>query len=102
MLKSCISPSFKISFEYKIRFIPWYFHFSCDVDKDECLDKPCKNGGRCEQNLEIPGDYTCYCSDEFIGKHCEEVKIKTCDNLPCENGATCTNYLGMLHDNYLS
>ena len=31
------------------------------------------------EDLENPGKYTCYCSDEFIGEHCEEVKIKTCD-----------------------
>ena len=79
----------------KLKLIKFFFYSSCDEDKDECLDLPCKNGGRCEQDLDNPGKYTCYCSDEFIGEHCEEVKIKTCDNYPCQNGATCTNDLGM-------
>ena len=68
-----------------------FFHSSCNLDKDECLDEPCKNGGTCEQDLQVPGNYTCLCSDEFIGDHCDEVKIKTCDNFPCQNGAICTN-----------
>ena len=75
----------------KINLITFLFHSSCNLDKDECLDKPCKNGGRCEQDLQVPGNYTCHCSDEFIGDHCDEVKIKTCDNFPCKNGAICTN-----------
>ena len=75
--------------------LPYLNGYRCDQDKDECLERPCQNGATCEQDLETPGKYTCYCSDEFIGQHCEEVKIKTCENYPCENGATCTDDPGM-------
>ena len=69
--------------------------FRCDEDKDECLDEPCQNGATCEQDLDIPGKYTCFCSDDFVGVHCEEIKIKTCEIDPCKNGATCSDDPGM-------
>lgn len=64
------------------------FYLRCDVDFDECLEAPCQNGGTCTQTI-LPGNYTCECSEEYIGKDCEELKIKTCDQRPCQNGATC-------------
>lgn len=30
----------------------------CDVDVDECLASPCKNGGLC---INVPASYTCAC-----------------------------------------
>jgi len=60
----------------------------CDLDKDECEDRPCKNGGACSQTEE-PGDYSCECLEEYKGKNCEELKVKTCEQQPCLSGGTC-------------
>jgi len=60
----------------------------CEMDKDECEDRPCKNGGACRQTEE-PGDYVCECLDEYKGKNCEELKVKTCKQQPCLSGGTC-------------
>jgi len=60
------------------------------MDKDECAEMPCLNGGRCEQT-EVPGDYICECQDKFKGKNCEELKIKTCSVKPCQNDGICKN-----------
>nr|CAH7741799.1 unnamed protein product [Callosobruchus chinensis] len=43
------------------------------VDKDECLDLPCLNGGRCV-NLEPRLRYRCDCPDGFWGENCELVQ----------------------------
>ena len=46
----------------------------CDVvayfylDVDECLKKPCQNGGTCRN---LPGSYTCFCPIGILGKNCE-------------------------------
>ena len=62
----------------------------CDTDHDECLDSPCANGATCQETVE-PGDYNCTCLPEFIGKNCEELRIKTCDQRPCVNGGFCVD-----------
>ncbi|TRY63548.1 hypothetical protein TCAL_08301 [Tigriopus californicus] len=73
---------------YTCNCTPGWTGWLCDVDFDECVAAPCQNGGICTQTI-LPGNYTCECSDKYIGKDCEELKIKTCDQRPCQNGATC-------------
>ena len=45
---------------------------SC-VDRNECLDNPCKHGGICTNrdtiNSEVP--YVCRCQDGYMGTNCE-------------------------------
>jgi hypothetical protein len=60
----------------------------CQQDLDECAEEPCQHGGICQQT-ERPGDYICTCTQEYKGKNCEEVKIKTCRERPCLNEGTC-------------
>ncbi len=67
--------------------IGWTGEF-CEEDLDECLAQPCLNGGHCSESLSI-GNYTCDCPSDFVGRNCEEVKIKTCAHTPCLNGGTC-------------
>lgn len=43
------------------------------MDKNECLDLPCLNGGRCE-NLEPRLRYRCHCPDGFWGENCELIQ----------------------------
>ncbi|XP_045472649.1 neural-cadherin isoform X1 [Harmonia axyridis] len=43
------------------------------MDKDECLDLPCLNGGTCI-NLEPQLRYRCHCLDGFWGENCELIQ----------------------------
>lgn len=43
------------------------------VDRNECLDRPCLNGARCE-NLEPRLRYRCICPDGFYGENCELIQ----------------------------
>ena len=43
------------------------------MDKDECLDKPCENGGHCF-NEDPRTRYRCECPDGFWGENCELVQ----------------------------
>lgn len=43
------------------------------MDKDECLDLPCLNGGTCI-NLEPRLRYRCHCPDGFWGENCELIQ----------------------------
>ncbi|XP_032809070.2 lactadherin-like [Petromyzon marinus] len=40
----------------------------CTDNIDECLDKPCQNGGICR---DLKGDYTCDCPADYTGKNCQ-------------------------------
>nr|XP_026694180.1 multiple epidermal growth factor-like domains protein 11 [Ciona intestinalis] len=50
-----------------------------------CAQKPCLNGGSCEQSGDI---YRCHCLVGYSGSHCEEI-IPVCDSAPCNNNGTC-------------
>ena len=42
--------------------------FGLSLDVNECVSKPCRNGGTCEN---LQGSYRCKCKAGFLGKHCE-------------------------------
>lgn len=43
------------------------------VDKNECLDSPCRNGGVC-LNQDPRIRYRCICPDGFWGENCELIQ----------------------------
>lgn len=43
------------------------------MDKNECIDYPCLNGGRCI-NQDPRFRYRCICPDGFWGENCELVQ----------------------------
>ena len=77
----------------------------CDEDVNECDERTslCLNNGTC---LNTPGNYQCQCSENYLGKHCEEKHI-CLERSPCLNEGKCmvdeenyyceclTNFTGM-------
>ena len=65
---------------------------SCDIDIDECLSSPCKNGATCADSTDDSEigfhEYECFCSAGWEGFNCD-VDIDECASNPCENGAAC-------------
>jgi len=43
------------------------------VDRNECLDLPCLNGGTCH-NLDPHLRYRCICPKGFWGEHCQLIR----------------------------
>ena len=45
------------------------------LDRNECLNSPCDNGGTCVNTI---GSYYCTCLDGWEGKHCTAGKFICC------------------------
>ena len=50
----------------------------------------CRNSGLC---LDAGNTHYCQCQAGYTGSYCEE-QVDECIPNPCQNGATCTDYLG--------
>lgn len=50
----------------------------------------CRNSGQC---LDAGNTHYCHCQAGYTGSYCEE-QVDECIPNPCQNGATCTDYLG--------
>lgn len=50
----------------------------------------CRNSGLCENR---GNTHFCLCQAGYTGSYCEE-QVDECSPNPCQNGATCTDYLG--------
>ena len=48
------------------------------VIADPCDVKPCANGGTCVPSVTTPDNFTCTCSEGFIGSMCENGKLNKC------------------------
>lgn len=46
-----------------------FTHCNFFSDVDECINRPCENGGTC---VNLPGNYECICPRGFSGPHCEK------------------------------
>jgi len=68
----------------------WYGDF-CNLDVNECITRPCHNGGHCYNTA---GGYKCGCEGTgFAGPKCQE-DIDECQSSPCLNGKICQNSIG--------
>lgn len=58
---------------------------------NECTTDPCLNGGECTpyNNIMSPAQYTCNCSEGFVGTRCQEI-ADLCSSQPCQQGGSCT------------
>ena len=65
--------------ETRLHLTIFLLNYFCQLDIDECLKRPCKNGGKCTNN---EGSYKCSCLLGFTGKDCETgADLIGCDNL---------------------
>ena len=63
---------------------------NCELNTDDCLSSPCKNGATCTDEVFA---YTCTCASGWTGKNCD-TDINECDLHVCQNNATCLNLDG--------
>lgn len=64
---------------------PGYTGQNCNIDVDECLSVPCKNGATCIDKI---NDFECRCAIGYEGKQCN-IDIDECASNPCFKGSTC-------------
>ncbi|XP_026554381.1 protein jagged-2 isoform X1 [Pseudonaja textilis] len=57
----------------------------CHENIDDCLEKPCKNGGTC---IDEVNDFRCFCRNGWEGKLCD-INFNDCSPNPCHNGGQC-------------
>lgn len=57
----------------------------CEIDIDECKDRPCLNGGTCH---DLINSFKCTCAIGFTGSRCQ-INIDDCISSPCRNGGIC-------------
>lgn len=50
----------------------------------------CRNAGQC---VDVGNTHLCRCQAGYKGSYCQE-QVDECMPNPCQNGATCTDYLG--------
>lgn len=50
----------------------------------------CQHGGLC---VDEEDRHYCHCQAGYTGSYCED-EVDECSPNPCQNGATCTDYLG--------
>ncbi|XP_070565175.1 fibropellin-1-like [Ptychodera flava] len=58
---------------------------SCDVEINECLSNPCKNGATCKDDKD---SFTCDCPPGYEGETCSD-DIDECSGDPCQNSVIC-------------
>ncbi|CAH8438367.1 unnamed protein product [Heterobilharzia americana] len=71
--------------EFKCQCEQGKFGENCEFDLDECLLKPCQNGGYC---VDMPTGYKCVCPPRFTGAKCQ-ISRTVCQNNSCANGGQC-------------
>ncbi|XP_070564995.1 neurogenic locus notch homolog protein 1-like isoform X2 [Ptychodera flava] len=64
---------------------PGYIGASCDVQIDECLSNPCKNGAACQDDED---GFICDCPPGYEGETCSD-EINECSGDPCQNSVIC-------------
>ncbi|GBP19642.1 Fibropellin-1 [Eumeta japonica] len=67
---------------YKCECLPGWEGQLCEINTDDCIEKPCLLGAPC---TDLVNDFSCSCPPGFTGKRCHE-KIDLCGSEPCKHG----------------
>ncbi|XP_056134956.1 lactadherin-like [Lampris incognitus] len=54
--------------EYICKCQPGFEGVHCQINVNDCVNQPCKNGGICR---DLDGDFTCHCPSPYVGKQCQ-------------------------------
>ncbi|XP_021376096.1 protein jagged-1-like isoform X2 [Mizuhopecten yessoensis] len=63
---------------------------NCETEIDQCVSKPCRNGGQCSTFVT---NYICLCPTGWYGSICDN-DVNECNYNSCRNNGTCVNTLG--------
>uniref|UniRef100_A0AAY4CF30 Milk fat globule-EGF factor 8 protein n=1 Tax=Denticeps clupeoides TaxID=299321 RepID=A0AAY4CF30_9TELE len=67
--------------EYVCKCQPGFEGPHCQINVNDCMGQPCKNGGVCR---DLDGDYACQCQSPYVGKQCQ---LRCISLLGMEGGA---------------
>ncbi|XP_053378314.1 neurogenic locus notch homolog protein 1-like [Mercenaria mercenaria] len=63
---------------------------TCNKDINECLAKPCQNGGYCKN---LFGNFSCICGNGYSGNRCQNI-TGACIGIQCQNNGSCLDIGG--------
>ncbi|KAI1709414.1 delta serrate ligand domain-containing protein [Ditylenchus destructor] len=73
---------------------------NCDVIIDKCLEKPCKNGGKCTTNGFHGDAFYCTCLPAFGGDDCSRISNRRCTQTTCGTHGQCIPIGPLANDIY--
>lgn len=59
----------------------------CELYNSPCRINPCKNSGKCLQDVQSARGFQCLCTSRWKGKNCALPRL--CSSVRCANGGTC-------------
>jgi hypothetical protein len=67
--------------------------------ESKCLQNPCWNGGKCEDNRNSDTGWICNCQSGYSGSICKQSSNNLCKENKCLNGGVCKTYNNMSSNN---
>lgn len=73
-----------------------FIGISCNISTKPCdRENLCQNDGTCVENISIPTGYSCNCTENFRGMHCE-TPVGQCEKNKCLNSGSKIQYFNRI------